>query len=415
MKVSIKHIGFVLICLILLSAVDAFSQNDEKSELRKQKQEIDQEIEYTNKLLDETKKNKQSSLNELSILNNKIEKREELINTITVEIRYLERQIRKNDKKIKELSMDLEKLKDEYASMIYYAFKNRNTYDRLMFIFSSEDFNQAYRRMKYLQQYSSYRKSQANLILEKQEEITKTIADLEDQKTEKETLKTEKEEEKSRLDKNRQQKDETVQNLNKKESTLKKSLRKKEKDAKRLQNAIQAIIAEEIRRAAEAAKKLGEPVDEQMFVLTPEELELSNTFAANKGKLPWPTERGIITGKFGEQPHPVLKGIKVKNNGVDISTNTGSVARAVFEGEVTRIISVPNYHNVVIMRHGEFLTVYSNLDNVQVSVGDKIETKQQIGVIHTDVDEAKTELHFELWKGKQLLNPTLWMAKSGFN
>jgi len=415
MKASIKHISFVLICLILLSAVETFSQKDEKSELRKQKQEIDNEIEYTNKLLDETKKNKQSSLNELSILNNKIEKREELISTIGVEIRYLERQIRKNDEKIKELNMDLGKLKDEYASMIYYAFKNRNTYDRLMFIFSSEDFNQAYRRMKYLQQYSSYRKSQANLILEKQEEITKTIADLKDQKTEKEALKTEKEEEKSRLDKNRQQKDETVQNLNNKESSLKKSLRKKEKDAKRLQNAIQAIIAEEIRRAAEAAKKSGEPVDEQMFVLTPEELELSNTFAANKGKLPWPTERGIITGKFGEQPHPVLKGIKVKNNGVDISTNTGSAARAVFEGEITRIISVPNYHNVVIMRHGEFLTVYSNLDNVLVSVGDKIETKQQIGVIHTDVDEAKTELHFELWKGKQLLNPALWMAKSGFN
>jgi len=410
MKERVKYFRIIIVCLIHLLVIGAFAQ-EEKQALQKQKWKIDDEIQYTNNLLEETQKNKQTSLNELSILSNKIDKREELIITIAAEIRYLEQQIKRNEENIQELNKELEDLRDEYAGMIYYAFKNKDVYDRLMFIFSSEDFNQAYRRMKYLQQYSIYRKVQAELISEKQLELEQTIADLEKQKEEKEGLKLEKEEEMKRLDNNRQQKDETVTILGNKERDLRRQLREKEQAANRLQNAIEAIIAEEIRKAAEES---GTPSSEQMFALTPEEMELSNTFATNKGKLPWPTERGIISGRFGEQPHPVLNGIKVKNNGVDIMTNINASARAVFEGEVTRIISVPKYNNVVILRHGEYLTVYSNLDDVTVSVGDKIATKQQLGIIHTDTDDTKTELHFEMWKGKELLNPSLWMAKSGW-
>jgi septal ring factor EnvC (AmiA/AmiB activator) len=413
-KYKILYIKYLILALWLLGGAVVWSQTEEKAELQKQKSALDQEIEYTNNLLQETKKSRETSMNELSILNSRIDKREALIRTITAEINWLEREIAKNNLKIDEQQEEFKTLKEEYAGMIYYAFKNRNVYDRMMFIFSSEDFNQAYRRMKYFQQYSTFRKAQAHQIKDKQQEIEDRIAGLEEQVDEKETLKQEKIDEKRRLDRNMKEKDETVQSLSSKERELKRSLNEKEKAARRLQNAIEAIIAEEIRKAAEAAKAAGTAPPEQLFALTPEQIELSSTFAANKGKLPWPTERGILSGRFGEQPHPVLKGIKIKNNGVDIMTNTGSNARAVFEGEVTRIISVPKYNNVVIIRHGEYLTVYSNLDDVMVSVGDQIAIKQRLGVIHTNSDEAKTELHFEIWKGKELLNPSQWMAKSGW-
>jgi len=411
---KIYYIKYLILALLLFGGAVVWSQTEGKAELQKQKSQLDQEIEYTNNLLQETKKSRQTSMNELSILNSRIDKREALIRTITAEINWLEREIAKNKLMIDKQKEELKTLKEEYAGMIYYAFKNRNVYDRMMFIFSSEDFNQAYRRMKYFQQYSTFRKAQALQIKDKQQEIEYRIAGLEEQVDEKETLKQEKIDEKRRLDRNMKEKDETVQSLSSKERELKRSLNEKEKAARRLQNAIEAIIAEEIRKAAEAAKAAGTAPPEQLFALTPEQIELSSTFAANKGKLPWPTERGILSGRFGEQPHPVLKGIKIKNNGVDIMTNTGSDARAVFEGEVTRIISVPKYNNVVIIRHGEYLTVYSNLDDVMVSVGDQIAIKQRLGVIHTNSDEAKTELHFEIWKGKELLNPSQWMAKSGW-
>ena len=189
-------------------------------------------------------------------------------------------------------------------------------------------------------------------------------------------------------------------------------MRESEKAAKRLQKAIEDLIAEELRKARETAKKTGtKPTPENAFGLTPSEMKLSNSFAGNKGILPWPTERGVISETFGEHSHPVLKGIKTKNNGVDISTTQGATARAVFDGVVTSTMTLPNYNNVVIIRHGEFLTVYSNLREIYVKKGDKVTTKQKIGIIETD-ESGKTKLHFELWKGKILQNPEAWIAKS---
>ncbi len=406
-RIRLLFLG-LLAGLFLFPVVLAVGQTAIKDSLQTKKKEIEKDIEYTSKLLEETQKVKINSLNELTVLNTQIEKREELIQTMSAEMIILDVQINKNNTELDELNTELLELKKEYARMIYYAFKNRNAYDRLMFIFSSSDFNQAYQRLKYFQQYSEYRKEQAALIQKKQSELEEKIREIEQQKTEKISLVEQKEKEVQRLDEEKTEKNMTLTGLGKKETELKKNLREKEQAAQRLQEAIEAIIAEEIRKSAASAKT---PSKTTEFALTPEEKIVSENFSANYGKLPWPTERGVISGTFGEHPHPVLEGIKVKNNGIDILTNTGSQARAVFEGEVSRVISVPKFNNVVIIRHGEFLTVYSNLDRVIVTMGDAVTTKQPIGTILTDETRTKTELHFEIWKGKELLNPQEWIAK----
>lgn len=402
--------------LLLLMFLSFFTPQliaqDKKSQLEARKAKIEEDIKYTNKLLSETKKTKKASLNQLLLLNKKISKRQELINAINSEINTIDAKIRHTNDTITELRDNIKRLKEEYARMIYYSQKNRSSYSRLMFIFSAESFNQAYQRLKYFQQYSSYRKNQVRVIIETQEVLTGKIELLKKQKAEKMSLKSMEETEKQKLSKEKNEQDQTVRKLSQKEKELLKKIRENEKAAKKLQKAIEDLIAEELRKASEAARKAGtKPTADNAFGLTPSEMKLSTSFAGNKGNLPWPTERGVISATFGEHPHPVLKGIKTKNNGVDISTSGGSVARAVFEGEVTSTMTLPNYNNVIIIRHGEFLTVYSNLGQIFVKKGDKVTTKQKLGVIETD-DTGRTKLHFELWKGKVLQNPEAWIVKS---
>lgn len=403
----------VPVIVLMLSAILNFAQaQDKKTQLQQQKAKIEEEISYTNKLIEETKKSKQTSVDQLLLINKQISKRQELINAINGEINSLDNEIRRTNDTIKQLTQTIDRLRKEYASMIYYASKNRNAYSRLMFIFSARDFNQAYQRVKYFQQYTAYRQNQVRVIKETQEVLNSKLAQIEKQKKEKVALKQMEEGERQKLAKEKNQQDQVVKNLSKKEKDLLKKLRESEKAAKRLQKAIEDLIAEEIRKANEAAKKSGvKPTPENKFALTPAEIELSSNFSGNKGRLPWPTERGVISATFGEHPHPVLKGIITKNNGIDIDTEKGSIARSVFDGVVSSIMNLPSFNNVVIVKHGEYLTVYSNLDQLYVKKGDKIKTKQQIGVIQTG-DGGKTFLHFELWHGKNLQNPESWILKA---
>ena len=385
---------------------------DKKTQLQQKKAKIEEEINYTNKLLNETKKNKQVSLNQLVLLNKQIGKRQELISTISGEIGTLDKMIGETNDTIIRLTQTIKRLKEEYARMIYFASKNRNAYSRLMFIFSARDFNQAYQRLKYFQQYSSYRKNQVRVIQENQALLNEKIGLLQKQKSYKLSLKKSEETEKQKLTREKNEQDRTIKNLSQKEKELLKKLRDSEKAARKLQKAIEDLIAAELRKATEAAKKsCTKPKPENKFGLTPAELQLSSSFAGNKGRLPWPTERGVISSTFGEHPHPVLKGIKTRNNGIDITTSNGESARAVFDGDVTSTMTLPNYNNVVIIRHGEFLTVYSNLDQLYVKKGDKVKIKQKIGNIQAD-DSGKTRLHFELWQGKNIQNPESWILKS---
>jgi septal ring factor EnvC (AmiA/AmiB activator) len=400
---------FILI-LILIVGSSSFAQKD-RAKLEQDKKKVEEEIEYTNKLLEQTRENRKNSLNEVVILNKKIGQREKLISTISSEVQSVDYQLTLAQDSINLLEKDLQSLKDEYAKMIYYAYKNKNLYDRLIFIFSSEDFNQAYQRLKYFEYYNEYRHQQALLIQIKQKRLEIKMEELDLIKGEKNRLLMTEQKQREQLTVEREEKNKSVQSLSKKEKELQKTLKEKEAAAKKLQNAIQEIIAEEIRLANERASKTGGvAVKSGLFALTPEEKIISDNFLSNKTKLPWPVEKGIISSTFGEHPHPVLKNVKTRNNGIDLLTEPGSTARAVFGGVVTRVMNVPNNNNVVIIRHGEFLSVYSNLDKVSVKIGEKVSIKQQIGTVFTNKVDSKTELHFELWQSKTLLNPEEWLA-----
>ncbi len=408
MKIAPRHIlVLALAACIAMFAVFPAAGQDKKQQLQSNKKKIEEEIQYNTRLLEETKKSKKTTLDQLIILKSQIESREKLINTINEQIRSAEEQIRLNNEIIEELSNDLDHLKEEYAKMIYYAYRNRSSFDRLMYIFAASDFNQAFKRLKYFQQYANYRKTQAELILKTQEDIQVTIRELEEHRQEKLDLMASLQEERDRLASTRQQQNSTYTTLTQREKDLAATIRDKEKAAQKLQKEIERIIAEEIRLASEKAgtTKTG------TFALTPMELELSASFEENKGGLPWPLAKGIVSSTFGEHEHPVLKQVKTKNNGIDILTDENTRARAIFSGEVTRVVNIPNYNYVIMIRHGEYLSVYSNLSEVFVQNGQKIDTGQELGIVHTDRKESKTELHFELWKGKTLLNPSLWLAK----
>lgn len=397
-----KILTFIFLFLIFC----ATAQN-KKEKLQKDKKKLESEIAFTNKLLKETKKNTQASLNQLVLINKQIRQREGLISNIKSEINYINSLIAQNNKSVEILKKELAALKEQYAKMIYNAYINRNTNNKLMFLFASKDFNQAYMRMKYLQQYSEYRKKQALQIQEKQADLTLKIQELETMQKDKKELLGSQHNEKQKLDQEKTLQSKTVSGLQKKEQDLMKTLKQKEEAAKKLQKAIETIIAEEIKKAAERAKSNKTSGN---YALTPEEMALSNNFESNKNKLPWPLVRGVITSYFGEHPHPVLPGIMVNNKGVDMTTSKGSKARAVFDGTVVRVIEMPVYRNVVIISHGNYYSVYSKLDDVYVKQGQKVKTKQDIGLVHTITEESKTELHFEIWKGDTFLNPVQWLA-----
>jgi septal ring factor EnvC (AmiA/AmiB activator) len=413
---------FIMVLIAVISfPVLSFSQGSKtqasKDKLQNTKAQLEEEIRYTSKLLEETHQSKQNSLNKVILLNKQIEKRQSLINAISGEVDQIQSQMEGQRTQISSLSVELQKMKNEYARMIYYAYKNLNAYNRLLFIFSAEDFNQAYRRLLYYQQYSAYRRTQAELIRDAQMNIDRKQKELEETRKDKLDLARSEESQKGQLTPEMQEKDKSVQELSKKEKELEASLRKKQKAAEDLEQEINKLIATEIRAAADRAKKTGNNNPKTKMkaaateiMLTNDEQVLSSSFASNKGKLPWPSEHGVITSSFGEHPHPVLKYVKVKNNGIDISTEKGASVRTVFNGKVSRVMSFPNLNKVVIIRHGEYLTVYSNLEEVNVKDGQTVTTKQVIGKIHTNPDDSRTDLHFEIWLGKTTQDPQQWLS-----
>ena len=413
---------FIMVLIAVISfPVLSFSQGSKtqasKDKLQNTKAQLEEEIRYTSKLLEETHQSKQNSLNKVILLNKQIEKRQSLINAISGEVDQIQSQMEGQRTQISSLSVELQKMKNEYARMIYYAYKNLNAYNRLLFIFSAEDFNQAYRRLLYYQQYSAYRRTQAELIRDAQMNIDRKQKELEETRKDKLDLARSEESQKGQLTQEMQEKDNSVQELSKKEKELEASLRKKQKAAEDLEQEINKLIATEIRAAADRAKKTGNnnpktkiKAAANEIMLTNDEQVLSSSFASNKGKLPWPSEHGVITSSFGEHPHPVLKYVKVKNNGIDISTEKGASVRTVFNGKVSRVMSFPNLNKVVIIRHGEYLTVYSNLEEVNVKDGQTVTTKQVIGKIHTNPDDSRTDLHFEIWLGKTTQDPQQWLS-----
>jgi septal ring factor EnvC (AmiA/AmiB activator) len=410
-----------------------------KQSLENKKKKLNEEITQINSLLNETKVGKKTSLNHLVAINQKISIREELISAIVAEINKLNREIKQNEKEISKLKENLAKLKSDYARMIYFAQRNQDSYSRLIFIFAAGDFNQAYMRLKYFQQYSQFRKQQAEEILKAQTLLIAKINELKDKRHEKNVLLGAEEEEKGNLSKEKQDQEVVLTELQNKEKELKEELEKKKRDAENLQLQIKKLIADEIKRKAEeaakaakaealAAKKANEKknaktnkpkdnkevkdVKKESHVIpemSEESIELSNDFANNRGKLPWPVTKGYVCEKYGEHEHPAIKGFMVVNNGLEICTSMGAQARAVFAGEVTAISSSPTGGKLVIIRHGEYYTVYSNISDLTVKTGDKISVKQSIGTIMHNDDEGKSSINFQVWKAQKTMDPSHWL------
>lgn len=396
-----SHIKY-LILIFILSFIYTSSFGQTRKDLENKKKKTQQEIEYANKLLKETQKNQQISYNQLKILDKKIESRKILIGNIKDELSFINNKINENSSIIQSLESELKQLKEEYAKMIYFAYKNKDSYSRWMYILSSKDFNQAYKRLKYLQQYMKSRQRQVEAIVSVQKMLEKKIAELEKQKQEKNILIKDEQVATVALSVEKNQQNSVLNNLKTKEKELLNELAKKRKAAKELQSAIEDLIAKEAAKTAGANKS---------YKLTPEEKLISDQFGANKGRLPWPSARGVVTVTFGEHDHPTLKGIKTQSNGITIATTEGSTARAIFDGEVRQVLTIPGKHQTVIIRHGEYLSVYSNLIQVYVSFGDHVSAKEEIGLIYTDKDgDNSTNVELQIWKGTTKLDPSLWLS-----
>jgi septal ring factor EnvC (AmiA/AmiB activator) len=405
-----RIISSLLLCFLFLFC-ETSAQS--KKDLQTKRDKLQKEIDDANKQLSILSKSKTVTLAQIDALKKKISLRQQLIGTINSEINSLGNEIQKTGVEIFSLETQMQKLKDDYANMILFAYKNQDRYERLMFVFASDDFNQAYKRVKYLQQINEFRRQQAALIDSTENTLTQKKSSLEAQKTEKLQLRNSEVAEKKNLDKEKKEHDQMIAKIQVNEKKLRQMVAEKQKAKEKLERNIEALIKKEIEAARKKAVASGKKnvTEKNVFSLTPEAQKLSSNFSGNKGSLPWPVEAGTISSSFGEHAHPTLKGVMIKNDGVDIESIKGSFARAVFAGEVSGTIDIPGSGSAVIIRHGEYISVYSNLKEIFVKKGDPIITKQKIGIINENDEGTKSEINLQIWKGFSKLNPQAWLAK----
>lgn len=395
--------SILLIVAFFLINVNGVGQSVES--LEKKINTIQKDIKLAEKLLKETSKNKEVTLEQVNLLQTQISQRENLIRNYQSQINVINKEIQDNKKTISNLERELLSYRKEYADMLLISYRNRNNINSMLFIFSSDDFNQAVRRMRYIKELNSLVKDKIEEIDSTQIKISIKIENNERKKKEKEKILADEKKERESLLKDRDKLNKDIASLKKKEKQIQKDLANKEKQTKDIKKQIENIIAEEVRKAKEreaAAKKNNS---------TSIDYQLSGSFAQNKGKLPYPVQQGIITRKYGLSPHPTLKKVTTNNNGVDITTVEGAKARAVFDGEVC-FVRVQGNSNAILVRHGLYFTLYANLDKIYVKNGDKVSIGDELGRVHTNADDNKTILHFEIWQeNKTSLNPALWIKK----
>ncbi len=395
-------------CLFFFLFAAMFSNGQSLNELRRQKEKTAEEIDYINNLLKETNQNVKASLNRLSVLEKQITLQDRLINHITNEIDYIDASIKSSSNKIDSLNQQLNTVKSNYANLIRYARRNQDFNNQLLFLLSADNFNQAYKRFVYLRQIADYRRKQAERISEITNSLNQQLNEFNSKKEAKQNLLVTKIDQTRKIEEQKSKQKEYYSDLQQKEKDLKKKLESQRKAEARLQMEIERVIEEEARKAA-ARKAAKEP---RGVAITKEEKALSGDFSSNRGNFPWPVPNGLITDHFGEHPHPVLKYVKVRNSGIDITTHSNEKARTIFKGEVSKVISIPGGNLAVIIRHGNYLTVYSNLGEVYVKAGQKVEGKQEIGRIYTDVnDDNRTILKFQLWHENTKLDPEEWIQR----
>lgn len=406
--------------LVLLTSLSWSQQTQEELEQRKAK--IQAEIREKEMMLQDVRKQEKSVSKLLTIQKEKIGLKQKLITTTAKQTKLLSNDIYINQVEINKLKKDLIVLKEDYAEMIVKSYKSRSTQSRAMFLLSSENFLQAYKRLQYMKQYSNYRKMQGEEIKAKTIRLDDNVKRLSGQKTEKEKLLADQEKQRQDLEKEKADQEKIAKSLNKSKKQITAEIKAKQQESRRIDAQIKKLIREAIaeanrKAAAERAKanpktttaaetKKIESSDK--IILTPEGKIISDNFRANKGNLPWPVEKGAITLGYGDQAHPVYKSLVVHNSGVEITTENGSNARAVFGGEVTKVIKISPLNIAVFIRHGDYFTVYQNLSSVSVGVGDKVAIKQSLGKIRTNAD-GKTILKFMVSQNTTYNNPATWL------
>ncbi len=397
-----KFLFPALFVLFILCPASSWAQS--LSELQQKKLNAVKEIELTSRLLNQVQQEEKSSLSRLQLINNNIRQRNQLIAGLDAEIKLYREFIENNQLVVVLLTNDLEKMKAEYARLIRRTYISNQSGNPLLFLLSAENFNQAYRRLLYMQRYASVRNRQAEAIKQIQLLLKEKTGQLEDQRQNRQLLLKETREEASKLAEEKNLQSQEVQKLKTRQRELREKLEQQQLIEQQLEREIQNIIEEEARKNRSA----GEPA----YSLTPEQKLIGDSFAQNKLRLPWPVERGIITERFGIHRHPVLEKVQVRNNGINIATEPGSKARAVFDGEVSRVFGITGGNSAVIIRHGKYLSVYSNLREIMVKTGEKVTAMQSVGTVYTDPDDGnKTILKFQIWHENQKLNPEEWLGK----
>ena len=395
---------------LFLTAILALPVSDIEAQSRQsmeeQRKSTLREIGETNRFLTEVQQSQKESLGKLNLLNTRVTQYNRLISGMNAEINQVDRQINETSARIRQMSNEIEKLKAEYAQLLHHAYKNKGRYNKLIYVLTSKDFNEAYRRMNYFKQYSEYRKKQVDDITKAQNDLNEAIERLSKEKAEKEKLLAEQRKESKQLDAAKAEQNKEVNKLKSQERNLRRQLADQQRKEQRIQKEMEKLIA------AETKKRKGSTPSSNLYDrLTPEERLVSKNFKDNRGRLPWPVEKGIISRFFGINSHPLFRDIKIDNDGIDITTVGGADVRSVFDGEITLVSGILGGNISVFMRHGNYITIYQNLIDVKVKQGDKVKIKETIGKVYTEKGEKTAVLHFGIWEETKKLDPELWLMK----
>ena len=398
---------WTICCFLIISVATSQSTSARQKALEEQKKRLQQEIKQINTILFSNIRKEKSLVSKVEDLDLKISVRSQIVKVNNQQANLLTRQINVNQRDITNLRSELKNLKKDYANMIVKSYKSKSSQNRLMFLFSSADFLQAYKRIQYMKQYANFRKKQGEEISEKTQTIQNLNKTLLDQKSIKEALVAENKIVQTTLMKERKFQQNLIRSIKSKSRFLTSEIKQKQQQSAAIDKEIERLI----REAIAASNKLAGKASKNVFALTPEAKLLAKNFVANKGKLPWPVEKGVVTQRFGTQPHPLVKTTMIKSNGVTIATNPRSKARAVFDGEVMAILSFKGSNPAVLIKHGNFITTYKNIAKVYVRKGQKVKSKQSIGEIFTHPQSGKTTLQFSVFNELKPQNPKNWIYK----
>lgn len=402
-----RVLSLIVFVLLLSQPVLGQENKTRQQELEAQRQRLQKEIKQINRLLYSNRSQRKSAVGEVEDLEVKLNVRQRLIQVSNQQANYLTQRITINEKEIDRLRKEVQQTKEDYAKMIQESYKSQSQQNRLMFLFSSENLLQAYKRIQYMKQYARFRKRQAVEIAEKTVLLQDLNSTLIAQREQKKKLISENRVAQQTLKKERRQQQSMIQQLRRKSRSLTAQIRKKQQQSDAIDQEIQRLIREAI---AASNKKAGKKT-KATFAMTPDEKLIASNMEANRGRLPWPVVEGVITQRFGTQPHPVVRTTMIKSTGITIATAPESDARAVFEGEVMSILSFKGSNPTVLVKHGNYITAYKNLGKVYVKKGDKIKTKQAVGQVFTNPVDGKTSLQFSLFQASKPQNPKLWLAR----